>query len=288
MTTRFTLISCFLLAGATSGFSTKQNRGRESCVSPLFAVDPVVYDIDDAEDTKRRAAIASIFAVSSVATFSLLGLDKPGSPASSIVDSSSSFITKVASVDDAVLLIESSCDRRFLHAVVASDYQLMYRGLPSSTKKQGITTRNEPETALESSSSSSETADASAVLASIETILQDRPLQPSNSKLAVSNPETAKQWGSQVVSVWPLGENVHFAWPEEGTAFSQVQVLDDKDDTTTTRKIIVDGVDCGRMSLEDALESNKEILFRAESGYLAVPLSMEKELVSKLKGAFII
>ena len=80
-------------------------------------------------------------------------------------------------------LLESSCDRRFLHAVVASDYRLMYREL-SSTKRQGFTTRKEPETVLESDAQ---------VFSSIETILQDRPLAPSHSRLAVSNPDAANK-----------------------------------------------------------------------------------------------
>jgi hypothetical protein len=263
----FGLIGCSLLAGTASGFTTQPTsfQNRREAVVPLFAADPVVFGPVDAEDNQRRNVIASVFTIGTAATLSSFMTDAPGVPTSSV---DSSTITKLASVEEAVQLIESSCDRRFLHAVVASNYQLMYRGL-SSTKRQGITTRNEPENALESD----------AQVLSIETILQDRALAPSNSRLAVSNPDAAKQWGAQVVSVWPLGENVHFAWPEQGSVFSNAGAIP---------KIIVDGVDCGRMSLEDALESNKEILFRAESGYLAVPLFMEKELVSKLKGAFII
>jgi hypothetical protein len=268
--TIFGLISCSLLAGAASGFSTQLSsfQNRREAVAPLFAADPVVYAPVDAADNHRRNVIASVCTIGTAAALSSFLMDAPmlGIPTSSI---DSSTITKLASVEEAVQLIESSCDRRFLHAVVASDYQLMYRGLPS-TKRQVITTRNEPETVLESDAQ---------VFSSIETILQGRPLVPSNSRLAVSNPEAAKRWGTQVVSVWPLGENVHFAWLEQGSAFSNADA---------NPKIIVDGVDCGRMSLEDALESNKEIMFRAESGYLAVPLFMEKELVSKLKGAFII
>ena len=266
--TIFGLISCSLLAGAASGFSTQPNsfQNRREAVAPLFGSDPVAYDPVDAADNQRRNVIASAFSIGTAATLSSFLTDALGVPTSSI---DSSTITKLGSVEEAVQLIESSCDRRFLHAVVASDYQLMYRGL-SSTEWQGITTRNEPETVLESDAQ---------VFSSIETILQDRPLAPSNSRLAVSNPDAAKRWGTQVVSVWPLGDNVHFAWLEEGHAFS---------DAGADPKILVDGVDCGRMSLEDALESNKEIMFRAGSGYLAVPLSMEKKLISKLKGAFII
>ena len=41
--------------------------------------------------------------------------------------SSSSSITTVSSVQEAIQLIESSCDKRFLHAVVASDYKFLYQ-----------------------------------------------------------------------------------------------------------------------------------------------------------------
>ena len=76
---------------------------------------------------------------------------------------------------------------------------------------------------------------------------------------------------SQAASVWPLGENVHFAWSEDGEALQK-----------SAGKMIVDGVDCGRMALEDSLErKNGEIMVRADR-YLMVPVSLEAELLAGL------
>ena len=51
--------------------------------------------------------------------------------------------------------------------------------------------------------------------------------------------------------------------------------------------IIVDGIDCGRESLEDCLEGDTQVLVRAER-FLVIPQSMEKDLLGKLQGAFLI
>merc|ERR1712238_318491 len=108
---------------------------------------------------------------------------------------------------------------------------------------------------------------------------------------------------NDVVTVWPLmnsssssaststssgqddnsGEHssgIHYAWHEQGGNF--------RSSTTTSRTdIIVDGIDCGRMSLEDALEGNMEVLVQANQ-FLIVPLSMEEALVSRLKTSFLL
>ena len=52
--------------------------------------------------------------------------------------------------------------------------------------------------------------------------------------------------------------------------------------------MIVDGIDCGVMSLEDALERpNGQVMIHADS-FLMVPAFMEQELVEKLRLSFII
>jgi hypothetical protein len=57
----------------------------------------------------------------------------------------------------------------------------------------------------------------------------------------------------------------------------------------TDSKVIVDGIDCGRMSLEDALDGGKnmQVLVQAKQ-FLVVPHSMERQLIEKLQGAFLI
>ncbi|GAX19252.1 hypothetical protein FisN_4Lh162 [Fistulifera solaris] len=176
--------------------------------------------------------------------------------------------TTFENVDQALVYIDPECDRRFLHAVVASDYRLLYKGL--SMVQDQIALRNAPDNLLQSSENAP-------LFRTLEEAMQQQPLQPSTSQIAVANSLAAQRMGTTVCSIWPLGPNVHFAWLEHGTSFRG----------TWDTKMIVDGVDCGRMSLEDALESNKEIVFRSER-YLAVPLSMEQELVQKLKNSFII
>ncbi|GAX22726.1 hypothetical protein FisN_4Hh162 [Fistulifera solaris] len=189
--------------------------------------------------------------------------------ASKLETTSTKTLSLLENVDQALEYIDAECDRRFLHAVVASDYQLLYKGLSSAQNQ--IALSSAPDNLLQSSS------DDAPLFRTLEEAMQPQPLQPSTSRIAVANAVAAQRMGATVCSIWPLGPNVHFAWLEHGTSFRG----------TWDTEMIVDGVDCGRMSLEDALESNKEILFRSER-YLAVPLSMEQELVQKLKNSFII
>ena len=181
--------------------------------------------------------------------------------------------TTFFSIDQAMDILESSCDRRFLHAVVASDYHLLYKQASSTSRKtqNQIYIDETQENLLELPNRRRQDA-----FLTLEEKLRDRPLQPSTSRLGFANPKT--EAAQSLISVWPLGNNVHFAWMQEGTAFESISSED---------KVIVDGIDCGRMSLEDALEGGKHILFRSDR-YLAVPISMETELIERLKSAFLI
>ena len=52
--------------------------------------------------------------------------------------------------------------------------------------------------------------------------------------------------------------------------------------------IIVDGIDCGRMSLEDALLADQmQVLVQAEQ-FIWIPERLEAPLLERLKTAFII
>eukprot|EP00957_Ditylum_brightwellii_P209039 15359982-Ditylum_brightwellii.AAC.1 len=197
-------------------------------------------------------------------------------------DDSSIQTTLLSSVDEALKTIASSCDRRYLHGVVASDYRLMYRGItPKESALPSI--RSEPSDLLLPSTYGS--AEASNFFTSLDKQMQSQPIKPSNGHLAVTNIDAAKEWGGYAASIWPLGENVHFAWLEEGGEFWSDKT---RDRDVNNMKVIVDGVDCGRFSLEDALEGDGvEILFRAEK-FLMVPVSMEEELLRGLKSSFII
>jgi len=182
------------------------------------------------------------------------------------------------SLDQTAATLAASCDRRFLHAVIASDYRLMYRGIPPKDARRPAIL-SEPSDLLSPLTYGS--AEAAAYFRGLEaTAMADAPIRPSNGHLATTNPEAAAAWG-RAASVWPLGDDVHFAWLAGGGDFWPPQA-------TKAQTVVVDGVDCGRDSLEDALEKkNSEIMFRADR-YLVIPVSMQDQLISRLRKSFII
>ena len=208
-----------------------------------------------------------------VAAAASIGGNDLAPPASFATDSNNN-AQILTSADDALALIDAQCDRRFIHAVIASDYRLLYRGgnvqkrpsvysIDIDSDKIVAPVASDFKKALEQQQNSN--ADI------VSTWSSNSPFH-----MAVTNPNMID---SKVVSVWPLGENVHFAW----TAPQQQQEILNPDSS-----LIVDGVDCGVMSLEDALERpNGQVTIHANS-FLMVPASMEKELVEKLKHSFII
>ena len=85
-------------------------------------------------------------------------------------------------------------------------------------------------------------------------------------------------------SIWPLmdtsfDKKIHYVWPQNGGL-----LLDEANDSND---IIVDGIDCGKMSLEDALLGDMQVLVQAPS-YLNVPKSMEQSLREGLQKSFLI
>jgi hypothetical protein len=258
---------------------------------------------------KRRAVLAKILLTATTATAVLTARatlsQKSSSPwmsSSSSVSStftastadttgtSSPIIQRLDSLEEALDMIATSCDKRFLHAIVASDYKLLYRGVDAGDSRRMITIRREPYDLLDPATYGSKEAVQYFTRLELEH-LKDRPLQPSNSHLATTSATAAKAWDGAAVSIWPLQEDdndsVHFAWKEQGGLFWP------SSDTAGTQQelssvIIVDGVDCGKQSLDDVLQQdNSEVMFRANR-FLAVPSSMDDQLIAKLKGAFLI
>jgi len=284
-----TVVPLLCLLNGANAYSSNGRNNRRS-LKPMGVVSersPTFDSSSLSESNQRRNVLASLTIATSAAVATALSSKVPlmADSGDSIKSSSSTSSTMwlSSSVDEAIALIESSCDRRFLHGVVASDYRLMYRGM-TAEEARAPSIRSEPSDLLLPSTYDS--LDAANFFASLDKRMENQPIQPSNGHLATTDPEAAKSWGGEAVSIWPLGENVHFAWLEEGEEFwskQQQRSLDVK-----SLKVIVDGIDCGRMSLEDALESNnKEIMFRADR-FLAVPTGLEKQLVQGLRDAFII
>mmetsp|Transcript_16533 Transcript_16533/g.47594 ORF Transcript_16533/g.47594 Transcript_16533/m.47594 type:complete len:334 (-) Transcript_16533:375-1376(-) len=282
--------------------SRSRARTRPSSRSPaaLAAASPgAVQKPDDPERSRRdvlRAALAvpaGAFAISS--SFSA---SKESSSAQIEAESSLSSnpagltkVTALPSVRAALDLIDKSCDRRFIHAVVASDYNFLYRGLPSGgVDARSPTIRMEPCDLLDPSTYGSDEA------ASYFRALDDRmksdgsPVLPSNGHLGVTCPKAAAEWGGVAASVWPLGgeaydDGVHFAWFESGGEFWPRPAAG----AVASDNVIVDGIDCGRLSLDDALAGDRwEVLFRADRGFLAVPVAFEAELREGFRSSFLV
>ena len=146
--------------------------------------------------------------------------------------------------------------------MVASDYRLLYRGVPAaatgnSEKPFLVIIANLADTYADPSNANRAPV-ASDFLALLDSTLSagstsaDDGLSTSTSTahfhLALTNPkEIATQ--QVAMSIWPMGPNVHFAWtenPDESLLSTTTRV--------TSNKLIVDGIDCGKMSLEDALQ----------------------------------
>lgn len=246
----------FLLFSIANGFSVSSlTRSGRNKLQPLGAASNL--DGKPLLDTSnnRRDALSSLLLLTSAGIFG----------AASSFQAPTGDARLLGSVREALALIESECDKRFLHGVVASGYKFMYRCIPTDDSSFPIITQSKASDVILSSGD----------FASLERNMADRVIKPSTAHLAYTSPDQIVD--GVAASVWPLGGDVHFAWSEDGDLLQN-----------SAGKVIVDGVDCGRMSLEDALEGcDREIMFRADR-YLAVPVSLEADLVNGLRSAFII
>lgn len=175
----------------------------------------------------------------------------------------------VSSVQEALAMIESMGDKRFLHAVIASDYQFLY--------EESKTTKTPAASEI----------DVGGIFS------QKVPTDSISGKRSVVLTAAGNLASSKAFSLWPLetamcssadtkgcDNGIHYAWPELG---GSIRPTTDE----ATQNMIVDGIDCGKMSLEDALEGDMQVLVQAPS-YLMVPKYMESNLRKGLQGAFLI
>jgi len=230
--------------------------------------------------SRRDTLMTTLGTMAALATAATLSSRTPEKAAYSAIG-----VETLPTIDDAIRVIDASCDRTFLHAVVASDYRFLYRGVDPALAgiSPSPTVRTEPCDLLDPSTYGSE--EAAKYFSRLDDAMQRRgsPVLPRNGHLATTSAEEAARWG-QAASVWPLGEGAHFAWYADGGTFWP----DHRNDGAGAADVIVDGVDCGRMNLVDALEGEScEILFHANR-FLTVPASMEEDLREKLRNSFII
>jgi len=235
--------------------------------------------ISTEEDTDRRSVSMDrrsiLFTGASVAAGYFLEKNIPSDNSPAILTTAESSIetgtyapskSTVSTVEEALKIIESIGDKRFLHAMVASDYKFFYEGsktVPSDVDVEDIFSKKVPSIRNES---------RSVILAT-----------------------TGNLSSKKSSSLWPLGNSVgtgngdiHYAWPEQGGAL-QSNKKDDENSTSISnaQSMIVDGIDCGKMSLEDALEGDMQVLVQAPT-YLSVPSYMESDLRKGLQEAFFI
>lgn len=185
----------------------------------------------------------------------------------------------LATVGEAIAWIDENCDRRFLHAVVASDYRFLYRGVDTTD----ISIRNEePDLLLPETYGSS--PEALQFFRELETVLKDDAVRPSNGHLATTSAQDAAAWGTAAASIWPMGP-AHYAWFQNGGLFYPRASVSSSLDR---KSIIVDGRDCGKDNLEDALQGDSWEVMVATPCFLTVPLSMETELRDGLQKSFLV
>jgi len=264
---RIFTLTVLLSAATTNAFSIQKKIEDVGRLSSMVNE----YESTSEEDTSRRSLLLSTAAIGSSVLLANGGL-RATSPKSNI--------RTLTSVKEAIQVIDDFCDRRFLHAVVASDYRFMYRGI--SDNKLSI--RNEPFDLLSEGTYGS--PEAVKWFQQLEQVLRDDKVKPSNGHLAITSPEAAATWGTTAVSVWPLKqrseEEVHYAWFQQGGLF--YPPLSKELDRS---KLIIDGKDCGRDSLEDALLGDKNEILVATTSFLAVPVALEEQLRSGLQSAFL-
>ena len=216
--------------------------------------------------------------------------DWAGSESAGTASIVSSSIEPLRNVDDALRIIDDQCDRTYLHAVISSDYRFLYRGVDGvSSSRPSI--RQDPPDLLDPVTYGASEPDAAAYFTDLNRFMSKRgdPITPGNGHLATTSVDDAAAWG-QAVSVWPLSTDAHFAWYADGGTFWPNHGVSSS--SSANKKlvgdIIVDGVDCGKMNLADALEGEGfEVMFRAER-FLTIPMSMEKDLRDGLKRSFFI
>lgn len=211
-------------------------------------------------------------------------------------------------IAQAVQWIDDHCDRRYLHAVIASDYHFLYRGVPNLKPKQIQTERLTPDLLLEGTYGN-DNNNALEFFQTLQNVLQNEVINPSNGHLATSSKTDAEEWGV-AGSIWPMNSNyntdsngssnsngfggevgrdrgAHYAW------FNDKQLFYPRPSTNTNailsrENIIIDGKDCGKESLEDALRAEScEVLIASEE-FLVVPASMDSVLRDALKNSFLV
>jgi len=206
-----------------------------------------------------------------------------GITGNAIMTATSMTTTTTMDVSQAIEWLDQYCDRRFLHAMVASDYRFLYYGIGNNSNAAGIRTVTLPPSDLLSVETYG-TQKAVDYFQSLESKLEKELVKPSNGHLMTTSEKDAAEWGCSVASMWPM-DGAHFAWFGDLKPFFDARHAG-KDNRH--EELIVDGKDCGRDGLEDALRGDHtEVLVNARQ-YLVVPVEFDEELRNALKSSFLV
>lgn len=190
---------------------------------------------------------------------------------------------KAMGISDAIQWIDTFCDRRFLHAVISSDYKFIYRGISNNGRGYKASIHLESPTPDLLSLNTYNDPQALNFFEDLEKILDAESVKPSVGHLATSSSRDAAQWG-EAASIWPI-KGAHYAWFQDCGLFyprSSSSSSFSRDD------LIIDGKDCGKESLEDALLSESGEVLIATDSFLVVPSAFDEELREMLRGSFLV
>jgi len=107
---------------------------------------------------------------------------------------------KLNSVGDALTLIEDMCDRKFLHAVVASDYRFLYRGMPLSSQTLPTVVEREGSDLLVPGTYGEDSLEAVTFFRKLDGAMTAKPVRPGNGHLSTTSTRDAAAWGSPALS----------------------------------------------------------------------------------------
>eukprot|EP00551_Chaetoceros_affinis_P010055 CAMPEP_0203671448 /NCGR_PEP_ID=MMETSP0090-20130426/7237_1 /ASSEMBLY_ACC=CAM_ASM_001088 /TAXON_ID=426623 /ORGANISM="Chaetoceros affinis, Strain CCMP159" /LENGTH=267 /DNA_ID=CAMNT_0050536525 /DNA_START=136 /DNA_END=939 /DNA_ORIENTATION=- len=202
---------------------------------------------------------------------------------------------KPMNIAQAVQWIDDNCDRRFLHAVIASDYRFLYRGvsMPGSnmqfsrlSNNMNIETQHLTPDLLTEGTYGDESTAALELFKNLQEVLKDDMVNPSNGHLATSSVNDAAEWGMPA-SIWPV-DGAHYAWFQDKELFYPRPSGSVSATSITRNDLIVDGKDCGKESLEDALRAPSCEVMVASAKFLVVPAGLDEKLRDSLKSSFLV
>ncbi len=248
------------------------------------------------EVQQRRRFVTETAKIMSTAFFASQYQATTANAISATAAGSKIFYPRIESTKVLTQYIRNHCNHYFVSSVIDSGCNFIYRGLSPKQSNAMLQTKNinngipvikvtdEPFDLLDPETYQSKNAAKYFQHLEEEMIARGMNIKPSNGHLATTCPKEASRWGD-AASIWPLGErNVEFAWLENGGVFWPIPEGGNEQSVMPSSSII-SSVDDGRQGfkLETALKGDAwEIMFRADDGFLAVPVDLDAALKQNL------